>query len=137
MYCLNPECPDNVETGKPGEYVLGIAVCPRCGAELVETVPPEVVGSERPRDWEPDPAPEARFEPVFECTDPSEVAIVKSLLESEGIGYVTSGEEQFDAFRGSLSPFRFHPAAGKVRFLVPENQAESAREILTELDTEE
>jgi len=137
MYCLNPECPDNVETGKPGEYVLGVSVCPHCGAELVEMVAPEVVGSEPPRDLEHDPAPESRFEPVFECTDPSEVAIVKSLLESEGIRYVTSGEEQFDAFRGSLSPFRFHPAAGKVLFLVTENQAERAREILTELDTVE
>lgn len=134
MYCPNPQCPDYFETGKPGEYVPGIVVCPHCGADLVEVAPPEVMGSERPRDRDPDPAPDAQFEPVFECTDPSEVAIVKSLLESEGIRYVTSGEEQFDAFRGSLSPFRFHPTAGKIRFLVPENQAESARAILTELE---
>ncbi|MFV2071510.1 MAG: DUF2007 domain-containing protein [Thermoanaerobaculales bacterium] len=136
MYCPNRECPDNIETGKPGEYVPGVYRCPHCGADLVDVVSPEETESEPPRARAQDPAPDARFEPVFECTDPSEVAIVKSLLESEGIRFLTSGEENFDAFRGSLSPFRFHPKAGKILFMVPENQAESARAILTELETE-
>ena len=44
MYCPNPECPDFVEDGFPGEYVENVSVCPKCGASLVAGTPPEDLG---------------------------------------------------------------------------------------------
>src|SRR5688572_2697941 len=35
---------------------------------------------------------------ILETLDPTEVAIVKSLLEAAGIPYLTQGEDQYDAF---------------------------------------
>jgi hypothetical protein len=71
---------------------------------------------------------------VYETSDPSEVPVVRSFLDAQGVPHVVVGEERFDAFRGSLSPFRFNPRAGVVAFLVPGDYAEVARELLTEFD---
>lgn len=149
MFCPNRECPDLISTGKPGEYREGITVCPYCHTELVAEDPgrsprPEAPGaaSREARGWgrhEP-PATEddahGELEPVYETADPSEVAVVRSFLDAEGIPHVVVGEERFDAFRGSLSPFRFNPRAGVVAFLVPAEYAEIARELLAEYDAE-
>jgi hypothetical protein len=62
--------------------------------------------------------------------------VVRSLLDAQGIPHVVVGEERFDAFRGSLSPFRFNPKAGVVAFLVPSSFAELARELLVEVEDE-
>ena len=74
------------------------------------------------------------LEPVFESSDPTEIPVVRSFLDAHGIPHVLVGEERFDAFRGSLSPFRFNPRAGVVAFLVPSAYAEVTRELLVELD---
>ena len=139
MFCPNPECPDRKETGRAGEYVLGTTVCPVCGEYLVESLPGESENDFRGEGLEKtfEPQPGETLEPVFESSDPTEVPVVRSLLDSEGIRYVTTGEEKFDAFRGGLSPFRFHPAAGVVRFLVAASQAEKARELLSEIEIDD
>jgi hypothetical protein len=148
MFCPNRECPDFISTGKPGEYREGITVCPYCQAELVPEDPSRSarVGGARPQarpsqSWdagEPAAADDAQgeLEPVYETSDPSEVPVVRSFLDAQGIPHVVVGEETFDAFRGSLSPFRFNPRAGVVAFLVAKEYAEIARELLVEFEGE-
>lgn len=146
MYCPNRDCPDFKDTGRPGEYREGISHCPYCGTALVAEDPlraapparpargPEPGGGwERADDAIAEPSGD-ELEPVFESSDPSEVPVVRSFLDAHGIPHVVVGEERFDAFRGSLSAFRFNPRAGVVAFMVPAEYAEIARDLLNELE---
>jgi len=130
MYCTNSKCPDFIASGTHGEYVAGVTTCPVCGEYLVDTLPPE---SDVPRDQ----SHYTEVEPVFETADPTEVVVVKGLLESEGIPYVTTGAEKFDAFRGALSPMRINPTAGIAIFLVPTPLADSVRQLLADFENED
>lgn len=130
MYCTNAKCPDYIATGTHGEYVAGVTACPVCGEYLVDTLPPE---SDAPREQNH----YTEVEPVFETADPTEVVVVKGLLESEGIPYVTTGAEKFDAFRGALSPMRINPTAGIAIFLVPTPLADSVRQLLADFENED
>lgn len=148
MFCANRQCPDFEMTGRHGEYREGITQCPYCGEELVvEDQAAVAVQSDEVADQISEPheclrdneplSPEdahADLEPVFETSDPTEVPVVRSFLDAQGIPHVVVGEERFDAFRGSLSPFRFNPRAGIVAFLVPSEYAEVTRELLVELE---
>ena len=129
MYCSNPKCPDYIATGSHGEYVAGVTTCPVCGEYLVDTLPPE---SGVPREH----SHFTDVEPVFETADPTEVVVVKGLLESEGIPYVTTGAEKFDAFRGALSPMRINPSAGIAIFLVPTPLADTVRQLLEDFENQ-
>ncbi len=148
MYCPNRECPDFTMNGRHGEYREGITRCPYCNAALVAEDPavvddlPDETEAASPGSCRPcggsaqlsaDDA-HADLEPVFETSDPSEVPVVRSFLDAQGIPHVVVGEERFDAFRGSLSPFRFNPRAGVVAFLVPSEYAEVTRDLLVELE---
>ena len=85
------------------------------------------------RQW-PDDLPsmqnEESLEVVLETVDPTEVAIVKSLLERAGILYFTRAEDQYDAFRGALRGTIFSARGRPVVFLVPASMAEEARMLL-------
>jgi len=70
------------------------------------------------------------LEVVLETIDPTEVAVVKSLLDAAGIPYLTRGEDPFDAFRGAFRGTVFAPAGRPVTFLVPADMAEDARLLL-------
>ena len=132
MYCGNRECPDFEATGFHAEYVDGVTVCPTCGEFLVDRLPDATVGvaPTSPR------ATEELVE-VHSSSDPSEIPIVKSMLEAAGIPCLTRGEEGFDSFRGSRSAFRYHPRAGAIVFLVPADLADDARALLQHTDTED
>ena len=130
MFCPNPKCPDFVATGAHGEFVAGMTTCPVCGEYLVDTLPPT---TDAPRE-------ETHYtdvEPVFQTSDPTEVMVVKGLLESENIPYVTTGAEKFDTFRGALSPMRFNPGAGMVVFLAPTPVADTVRQLLEEYEKDD
>ena len=130
MFCPNPKCPDFVATGAHGEFVAGMTTCPVCGEYLVDTLPPT---TDAPRE-------ETHYtdvEPVFQTSYPTEVMVVKGLLESENIPYVTTGAEKFDTFRGALSPMRFNPGAGMVVFLAPTPVADTVRQLLEEYEKDE
>ncbi len=129
MYCTNSKCPDFIATGTHGEYVAGVTTCPVCGEYLVDTLPPT---ADLPRDQ----SHYTEVEPVFETADPTEVVVVKGLLESEGIPYVTTGAEKFDAFRGALSPMRINPSAGIAIFLVPTPLADTVRQLLEDFEND-
>jgi hypothetical protein len=146
MFCTNKECPDFAVTGKHGEYRQDITHCPYCGERLEDSLPglaaersltqTEIDRAQTWGEYEPPAEDDAHadLEPVFETSDPTEVPVVRSFLDAQGIPHVVVGEERFDAFRGSLSPFRFNPKAGVAAFLVPSAFAEIARELLTELE---
>jgi len=130
LFCPNPKCPDFVATGAHGEFVAGMTTCPVCGEYLVDTLPPT---TDAPRE-------ETHYtdvEPVFQTSDPTEVMVVKGLLESENIPYVTTGAEKFDTFRGALSPMRFNPGAGMVIFLAPTPVADTVRQLLEEYEKDD
>lgn len=129
MYCPSLECPDFVATGNHGEYVDGVTTCPVCGEYLVDTLPE---AGAVPRDQ----THFTEVEPVFETADPTEVVVVKGLLESEGIPYVTTGAEKFDAFRGALSPMRINPSAGIAIFMVPTPLADMVRQLFEDFTDE-
>jgi hypothetical protein len=75
------------------------------------------------------------MEPVIEANDLTEVAIIKSILEGAGIPFVTQGENQFSAFRGSFAGGSiFNPRSRGVVFTVPARMAEEARMLLEELE---
>ena len=130
MFCPNRDCPDFIATGNHGEYVDSVTSCPVCGEYLVDNLPP--LGEEIREKTH-----YTEVEPVFETADPTEVVVVKGLLESEGIPYVTTGAEKFDAFRGALSPMRINPSAGIAIFLVPTPLAEMVRQLLDDFANEE
>lgn len=148
MFCANRECPDFEINRRHGEYREGITECPYCGEPLVaedptvqpadtdhhvaENCPPQGCRHESEQPSNGEIAED--LEPVFETTDPTEVPVVRSFLDAQGIPHVVVGEERFDAFRGSLSPFRFNPRAGVVAFLVPSAYADVTRELLVELE---
>lgn len=75
---------------------------------------------------------EESLELVLETVDSTEVAVIKSLLEGAGIPYLTSGEDQYDAFRGAFRGTVFSPRGRPVAFLVPASMAEEARLLLQE-----
>ena len=129
MFCPNRDCPDFIATGNHGEYVDGVTSCPVCGEYLVDNLQPE---TGVPRDH----SHYTEVEPVFETADPTEVVVVKGLLESEGIPYVTTGAEKFDAFRGALSPMRINPSAGIAIFMVPAPLADMVRQLLDDFENE-
>jgi hypothetical protein len=129
MWCTNPECPDLLETGSPGEYRPGVECCPACGAPLQEA-PPEEQGptQKRGRVQVRDNSPPVS---VFSSSDPAEVEIVKSILQGAEIPFVLEGMESFSAFRAGHAAHRFNPRGGEVVFVVPAERVEEARALLT------
>jgi hypothetical protein len=75
------------------------------------------------------------FEMVFGTMDPAEVVVVKSLLDSVGIRYMTRGEDRFDAFPGAFRGTVFSDRARPVRFLVSKDDASDARQLLRSTDS--
>ena len=106
MFC--PECRT--------EYREGFAVCADCGTTLVSELlpepPPEI------------PSEVADFEEVLGYMDEGVVAIVKSLLDEEGIDYYIVG-----GFSVTKGPDQ--------KLMVRKDQAERAREILEDLERDE
>ena len=98
--------------GCRSEYREGFYTCADCGVSLVSELPAE-------------PAQEyLEFEEILISLSASDVAMIKSLLDSEGITYYFRGE----------SSYSFAPPT---RLMVQKDRADEAREILEGLDTSE
>ncbi len=108
MVC--PEC------GK--EYAEGVYVCAECGVSLV---PAESV-----RDAANELVEYAESEEILFTANAGDMAVIKSLLDSEGIAYYFRGE-----FFSSV-----HPLAQPARLMVRVEQAEGVKEILKSLNIE-
>ena len=105
MFC--PKCGN--------EYEEDIYVCPECGVSLVPELPP-------------DPKKESielgQFEEILFTPNSGDMALIKSLLDSEGIVYYFRGE-----FFSSV-----HPLAQPARLMVRTDQADEVKEILESLN---
>ncbi|MBU0742161.1 DUF2007 domain-containing protein [bacterium] len=112
MYC--PRC--------GAEYVDGVTECADCGVALqVDPAPP------------PDLSGELNLVSVLETGDAIRTALVKSLLEEAQIPYLARNDQLQDLFGfGRLVPV--NPISGPVIFLVPDEYADEARDMLAQLD---
>lgn len=105
MFC--PKC------GK--EYGKDIFVCAGCGVSLVPELLPDTTNESLEL---------AESEEILFTPSPGEMAVIKSLLDSEGIVYYFRGE-----FFSSEYPF-----AQPARLMVRTDQAEEVKEILESLN---
>ena len=105
--------------------------CPRCGAEYR-------AGYERCADCdvalqtEP-PADDHTAVPyvtVFETSEVDVIPVIKSLLDSAGIPFDTGGEAMMNLYPSDLLGTIMGRPAGEIRFSVPEDRAEEARQLL-------
>jgi len=136
MFCPNDQCPDFVNTGLRSEYRLDVTVCPYCGSHLVETRPDNPPRENEEIPTKPRVADDEVMEPVIEAADPTEVAVIKSVLDAASIPYTTRGEDQFNAFRGTFAGGSiFNPGFRGVVFSVPSRMADEARILLEEFDS--
>jgi hypothetical protein len=135
VFCPNDDCPDYLNTGLRAEYRKDIAVCPYCETPLVAYRPEEPAPEPGELPTKPRIADDEPMEPVIEATDPTEVTIIKSILDGAAIPFITRGESQFSAFRGAfVSGSVFNPRGHGVVFAVPSRMAEHARALLDELE---
>jgi len=97
------------------EYEEDIYMCSECGVSLV----PEL-----PQDSKNESLELAEFEEILFTPNSGDMAVIKSLLDSEGIVYHFRGE-----FFTSV-----HPLAQPARLMVRTDQAEGVKEILESLN---
>lgn len=102
MYC--PKC--------RAEYVEGVLICADCRVTLISELPPETL---------PPPGP-IEYEEVLTDLNASDIAIIKSLLDSESIDYYIHG--------GFSSVFVVH------NLMVLKEQVGEAKELLKDLELE-
>jgi hypothetical protein len=95
------------------EYVDGFDACPECGVALVDDL------GEESTEW-------AEFEQILTTFNAGDIALIKSILDGEGIAYYFLGE----AFN------YMEPLAQAPRLMVRKEQAEQAREVLSDLNLE-
>ncbi len=110
MYC--PEC--------GAEYREGFDRCTDCDVALAHE-PPTL------EDHEATP-----YVAVFETSETDVIPVIKSILRGAEIPFNTQGEAMMNLFPSDLlGPMMSRPGA-EVSFLVPEERAEEARQLLTE-----
>jgi hypothetical protein len=94
------------------EYVEGISVCADCGVPLIAKLDEDDKSSES-----------AELEEILATFNAGDIALIKSILDGEGITYYFSGEES-----NYMLPLTQPP-----KLMVPKEQAEQAREVLKDL----
>ena len=112
MYC--PEC--------GGEFLPGIFECPDCRVSLLAELPPA------------EPHPDVELVTVFTAADPAAVLTAESLLAEANIPFQKAGDGLQDLFGAGRLGTGFNILVGPVRFRVPKERADEAREILQDLD---
>lgn len=107
--------------------------CETCGEEL--TAGPHVCprradgGASVPAD------PNIQLVPVFSAGDPALIALARSLLEGEGIEYVVQNDIVQDLIGWGRVGANFNVATGPAEFVVREEDAVRATELLRDLTT--
>jgi hypothetical protein len=112
MFC--PKC--------GSEYRVGFTECAECAVPLVDALTTPPPGN-----------PDVHLVTVFESGDAALIPLVRSLLDSAGIPFVTKGEGIQDLFGWGRMPGGFSVVAGPVTFQVDEEDAEEARALLEDL----
>lgn len=102
MFC--PKC--------KSEYRSGYTICGKCEIPLVHELPPE-------------PASEyVEYEQILATHSPSDIALLKSIIDAEEITYFFQGEY--------VAPYVYH--ALPIRLMVKKDQVAKDREILKDID---
>lgn len=114
MYC--PECGD--------EFRPGFSECPDCRVTLVANLPRE------------DEHPDLELVTVLSADNPAMVIAAESVLTEAGIPFEKSGDGLQDLFGAGRLGTGFNILVGPVRFRVPKERADEAREILEGLEHE-
>lgn len=96
------------------EYRRGFTTCADCGVPLVHDKP-----SERPEELE-----YVEYEEIMRTFNPADLAVVKSLLDAEGITYFFRGEN-FLMMRPLVEP---------AALMVKKDEAEIVRDLLRSLN---
>lgn len=76
--------------------------------------------------------PDPHLETVFATSEADLIPVIKSLLDSSGLEYMTDGESMMNLFPSDLLGPALHRPRGEMRFMVPRDKAAIAREILSE-----
>ncbi len=105
MYC--PKCKK--------EYKEDIYLCKDCRTSLVHELPPDLLTEPKECD---------EFEEIFFTSNAGEMAVIKSILESEGITYYFKGEFSSHA----------HPFPQPARLMVLRDEVDEAKEVLESLN---
>ncbi len=125
MFCPNPDCPDLLESGEPGEYREGILTCPRCGAALVPEHPFPPEDDETPAEV---PWDRSLQEPPVEVASfnyRQDAELACSMLEANGVRAFVFGDDC-----GSVDPgIGF---GTRTRVMVPGSEAALAVTLLRE-----
>lgn len=108
MFC--PKC--------RSEYKEGINRCLECDADLVTSLPEDEL---------------IEFVKIFESADPNLTLIIKSVLNDAGIKYFVPGDNMQSLLGGKFS-FAFGADIGNAVFLVSEEDAVTAKELLKEIE---
>ena len=114
--------------------------CPKCGAEyrpgFSRCADCDVYLVDRPEETPPAPDPHRELVAVFKTTDSILLPVVKSLLDSAGIEYISQGEE-------ALGVLPLGPAGSQVvraswawgaTILVAKEEEASVKEMLAQFD---
>ena len=108
------------------EYREGFTRCSDCDVPLVESLPPEEAG---------DPA-SLDLVTVFETGEPTLLAMAHSLLDEEGIPYLTQGEGLQDLFGMGRLGTGFSTLVGPVHIQVERKREEEVRALFAKLEEE-
>jgi hypothetical protein len=111
--------------------------CPECGSEYREGFF-ECVDCQVPLTAEPpaeEPHPDVHLVTVMAEEDPGRLALAESLLMDAEIPYAKKGDQVQDLFGGGR--IGFNPVVGPVLLQVPQEHAEAALALLTDLESEE
>ena len=110
MYC--PQC--------GAEYREGFDRCGDCDVALTHEPPP-------PEDHEA-----TNYVTVFETSETDVIPVIKSILRGAEIPFNTLGEAMMNLFPSDLLGRVMSKPGAEVSFMVPEDRAEEARQLLTE-----
>ena len=116
MYC--PECGI--------EFRDGVTVCTDCAVAL--TLDPPPAPPEPTAEW-------VDLETVLETSDPTVIAVARSLLEAEGIPCFARGDLLQELIGWGRLPLGVNLVTGPVQLQVPRERGEEARELLSATDT--
>jgi hypothetical protein len=107
------------------EYREGFTRCADCNVDLVEEPPPI-----------PEP-PSGELVTVLETGDQTLVMLARGILDSAGIPYFAKNDQLQNLFALGRVGSGFNIAVGPVRILVPREDEEAAKALLTKVDDAE
>jgi hypothetical protein len=106
------------------EYRPGFTTCADCDIDLVDHLPDAKPKARFSEDYRPRNPASPDLVTVFESRDHGRVAFAKSLLQSADIPFFARGDELVASYDGVLGP---------VELQVASDQAEDAKELLSDL----